>query len=93
MERTHDKNPGEPWTRPKKQDSDSAYGRLFRNRHIFLQLLKSFVDLDFVRDLLDWMGKLFPHGPEPAAVQQLRKLGGAKTMLSELSKKIQKNAE
>ncbi|MFH2113681.1 MAG: type II toxin-antitoxin system HicB family antitoxin [Spirochaetota bacterium] len=41
MESTHNKDPGEPWTRPKKQDSDSAYGRLFRNRHIFLQLLKS----------------------------------------------------
>jgi hypothetical protein len=92
MERTDDKNAGDPWTRPKKQDSDSAYGRLFRNRHIFLQLLKSFVDLDFVRDLLDWMGKLFPHGPEPVAVQQLRNLEGATTMLSELVKKVNRNA-
>ena len=46
-----------------------------------------------IRDLLDWMGKLFPYGPEPAAVKQLRNLGGAKTMLSELAKKINKNAE
>ena len=199
MESTNNKDPGKPWIRPRKQDSDSAYGRLFRNRHIFLQLLKSFLyilslydtlwrqsskgllpnvlpvilyngqddwhlpsnlrgliesrlperwipsfecfiivekdvpketlnrlhnlvaavlllerqqdeeglaqailqviefvkgeNLTAIRDLLDWIGKLFPHGPEPAAVQQLRKLGGAKTMLSELAKKIQKNAE
>ncbi|MFH2113679.1 MAG: hypothetical protein ABIJ86_04140 [Spirochaetota bacterium] len=52
METPHNKrNREKPWTRPKGQDSDGAYGRLFRNRHIFLQLLKSFVDLDFVRDL------------------------------------------
>jgi len=52
METPHNKEkPGKPWTRPKGQDSDGAYGRLFRSRHIFLQLLKSFVDLDFVRDL------------------------------------------
>ena len=52
METPHNKKNTEKfWTRPKGQDSDGAYGRLFRNRHIFLQLLKSFVDLDFVREL------------------------------------------
>ena len=52
MEPPHNKKKTKkPWSRPKGQDSDGAYGRLFRNRHIFLQLLKSFVDLDFVRDL------------------------------------------
>ena len=199
MESTHKKDPGESWTRPKKQDSDSAYGRLFRNRHIFLQLLKSFLyilslydtlwrqssngllpnvlpvilyngqddwhlpsnlqelidrrlperwipsfecfvivekdipketlnrlhnlvaavillerqqdeeglsrtimqviefvkseKISVIQDLLVWMGKLFKDGPEPEAVQQLRDLGGARTMLSELAKKVNRNAE
>jgi hypothetical protein len=50
-------------------------------------------EMPAILDLLDWMGKLFFDGTEPAAIQQLRNLGGTKTMLSELAKKIQKKAE
>ena len=39
------------------------------------------------------MAKLFKDGPEPEAVQQLRDLGGVRTMLSELAKKVNRNAE
>ncbi len=50
-------------------------------------------EMPAIRDLLDWIGKLFRDGPEPAVVQQLRTLGGAKTMLSELAKKVNRNSE
>jgi hypothetical protein len=49
-------------------------------------------DMATIRDLLVWMGKLFKDGPEPEAVQQLRDLGGVRTMLSELAKKVNSNA-
>ena len=48
--------------------------------------------ISVIQDLLVWMGKLFKDGPEPAAVQQLRDLGGARTMLSELAKKVNRNS-
>jgi len=49
-------------------------------------------DMPAIRDLMDWIDKLFVDGTEPAAVQKLRNLGGAQTMLSELAKKVNQNA-
>ncbi|MFH2113751.1 MAG: Rpn family recombination-promoting nuclease/putative transposase [Spirochaetota bacterium] len=49
--------------------------------------------ISVIQDLLVWMGKLFKDGPEPESVQQLRDLGGVRTMLSELAKKVNRNAE
>jgi hypothetical protein len=49
-------------------------------------------DQPAIRDLMVWITKLFVNGIEPEAVKKLRTLEGAKTMLSELAKKVNQNA-
>ena len=49
-------------------------------------------DKPAIRDLMVWITKLFVDGIEPEAVKKLRTLEGAKTMLSELAKKVNQNA-
>jgi predicted transposase/invertase (TIGR01784 family) len=46
-------------------------------------------DILNVRDLLEWMGKLFKDGPEPEAIQKLRTVKEAKSMLSALAERME----
>ncbi|MGD9938593.1 MAG: Rpn family recombination-promoting nuclease/putative transposase [Clostridia bacterium] len=46
-------------------------------------------DILNIRDLLEWMGKLFKDGPEPESIQKLRTVREAGSMLSALAERME----